>query len=797
MSFDIGKEFDKRFKCTITFEEKKPQLKIVPFPSDWMRDKFPKWTAENARASAMFRYCVRLLWDDTESACREREQERGRIQRKYGAEALAWILKAQEWAKGAKRLIKEAEQAKEILPELQAKIDFAGGPLPEFIKKERENRRSYVQKMEVLKAYGEPRIKGVEVGALAHKNEIQYLASSNEWELYIDESGKDEEFATGKDGIIAGVLSDVKHHLPEQPSLHAATDDTEEKIAAGDKLLDTLIHHEQAGVLAVPMYALASVSGWGHAVASFIDLVMRLLPLSEKGVTKLTVFIEERAPYLHEKNFTFLRDACCFALAQTFPDCANSIHLEIKKMDKNSPFDAYADLVANTCFAKNDFSQERLRLTGWKRTCFLNFQSDELAQVLDIFHSGRKLPMNLWNKLLVGKSAAGKQSLVNALLARFGEEARGEIIGWEEYLAEVMRHLDSKAIDLHLLERQIEWLRTYRPDDYKVPRKVEFGWVTASLALQNHRGAVMSEDEFAKFKQLGDELYEEAAPLVCWAFLNVVVALTNAFRFEDANKLVDEFMARIHEVAVVGTRYYGQLLSTKGQCLAFLGKDDEAWHFFDLALKKFDALSAVYEKRGEMMQTQAYWLTAMMDDSSTSDAELTAAAKLYFTENADASEGELVTAAKKLAKSTDPKRKYQHHLLLRYIVSGRAPQSVRSAYLAEEGEWGVEYGHPWELIEFYRGLICETPEDRARHFEVAYGKANAGDATLQMIACAILGARLAEGMIAQDVYEEKLAHVHSLFPHMDAVREAVLRQQVETPLPAADFMVAVLPFNFR
>ncbi len=794
MSLDIGEKFDQRFKCTITFGDKKSQSEIVPFPEKWMRDRFPEGSVEYLCASAMFKYCFELLWDDTPSA----RDTRAKIQQQYGKDVLE---EANNWAKGAKRLVKEARRAKEISSELQGKVDLAGGPLPGFIRKDRENQRARAQKMEVLKAYGLPRIKGVDVHEHAHKNAIEHLAPSNKWALYIDESGRDEDFGTGRDGVIAGVLSDLRYPLPKQPSLHAATDDTEEKIAAGDKLLDTLIHHDHAGVLALRMCVFASISGWGHAVAVLIDLVMRLLPLPEKGqvkLTKLTVFIEERAPYSHAKNFTFLRDACCFALAQTFPERANLIRLEIKKMDKGSPFDAYADLVANTCFSKSKFAQERLRLTGWEGFCFLNSQGEDLSRALDILHSGRKLPIELWNKLLVEKSAARGQGLVDVLLSRFGEKARGEEGDWEEYLGLVIRHLDSKAIDLHLLERQIEWLQTYRPNDCKVPQKVELGWLTAALALRNHCGAVMNEEELAKFRGLVDALYEEAAPLVCWALLNVVVAFTNAFRFEDAGKLVDEFFARIHGVvAVVGTRYYGQLLSTKGQCLAFLGKNDEAWHYFDLALRKFDVLSDENEKRGEMMQTLAYLLMSMMDDPGTSDEELGKAAKLYFMGNTDAPEKDLIAAMMELAKSTEPERKYQHHLLLRYIVSGRAPQFVRKAYLDAEGEWGTGYGHPWELIEFYRGLICEATEERARHFEAAYRKADVGEATLQVIACAILGAELAEGMVTQEVYEKKRVHVHSLFPQMDKARDAVLRRQAKEPLSAADFIAAVLPFNFR
>lgn len=823
----IADEFDARFKGQTAFDSLArgavaqggvDDSRIVEFPKEWLRDNYSRGSQERELASSMFFYCVQLLWEDSQSVRDMRQQQRTKI-RNQSEEADELIAQADAWAKSAKVILAKFRKDKAVSEALQAKINRAGGPLPEYVQKVQMQVRVHKDRKRTLANYGTPHIRTMKVvGAEAkdlqivpkqkrksahldyagHPNDIYRLLPSEHWELFIDESGRDEDFVTGKGGIIAGVLNDKSNPLPPQPPLHAATDMSVEAIASGDALLDGLIHHPNAGVLVVPIRAYHSVSGWGSAVSSLIDLVLRLLPLREEGKkSRVTVYIEAREPYSKDENFIFLRDACRFALARDFPARAERISIEIRKMSKENPYNAYPDLVANTCFAKGEFAKERLKRTGWQRTCFLNFESREIEKVLDCFHSGARLPVMLWDALLRESGAKENHSIVDALLDRFGEEARLTLSVWRGYLDNVIAHLNSKAIDMRLLERQIDWLQRFQPEGVRMPLRLQLGWLTAKLAAKNHRGGVLDADEKAKFAELTDRLFEEDAPLTCWATLNVAVAMTNVFDFSSALEFVEHYLAKVGIPAVVGKRYYAQLLSTQGQHLAFLGRNAEAASCFKSAISMFGTLSEGRAIVGESDQTRAYLLAAAMDEPAFPDDELRAITGQYIAGNASASVEQLESVTQRLAKSTAKADKYHHHLLLRYILSGRADDRLRVAYCACAADWKTEYGHPWEMIEFYRAMLCKDKEQRVNHLKRALELAAGGDLTLQVIATVILGALIAEGAADSAAYTTKVDSIIAQLPALGADRIAALREQATSPQPGLRLAARVLPFNFR
>ena len=792
--------------------------RIVEFPREWLLDNHSRGPQDRELASSMFFYCVQLLWDDSPSVKDKRQQQRAKI-RNQSERADELIAQADAWAVSAKAILAEFRKSKTVGEALLAKIDKAGGPLPKYVQKVQMQTKANKDRKRVLADYGAPHINPVKIASAeakdlktvpkqkrkrahldyaGHPNDIYRLQPSEHWELFIDESGRDEDFVTGKGGIIAGVLNDKSNPLPPQPPLHAATDTSVEAIAAGDALLDGLIHHPNAGVLVVPVRAYHSVSGWGSAVSSLIDLVLRLLPLREDGKkSKITVYIEAREPYSKEENFVFLRDACRFSLARDFPARAEKISLEIRMMRKGSPYNAYPDLVANTCFARGEFAMERLKRTGWQRTCYLNFQSGEIGKVFDCFHSGARLPVALWDALLREAGSKENHSIVDALLDRFGEEARLALPVWHGYLDNVITHLNSKAIDMRVLERQIDWLQRFQPEGVRMPLRLQLGWLTAKLAAKNHRGGVLDADEKTKFTELIDRLFEEDAPLTCWATLNVAVAMTNVFDFVSALDFVERYLAKVGIPAVVGKRYYAQLLSTQGQHLAFLGRNAEAVSCFKCAISMFGTLSEGRVIKGESDQTRAYLLTAAMDEPVFPDDELRAIVGQYIAGNANASVEQLESVAQRLAKSTAKADKYYHHLLLRYILSGRADDRLRAAYCACASDWKVEYGHPWEMIEFYRAMLCDDKEQRVTHLKRALDLAAGGDLTLQVIATVILGTLLKEDVTDPDVYTEKVDSVIAQLPTLGVDRIAALREQTTNPQSGLRLAARVLPFNFR
>ena len=157
----------------------------------------------------------------------------------------------------------------------------------------------------------------------------------------------------------------------------------------------------------------------------------------------------------------------------------------------------------------------------------------------------------------------------------------------------------------------------------------------------------------------------------------------------------------------------------------------------------------------------------------------------------------LESVAQRLAKSTAKADKYYHHLLLRYILSGRADDRLRAAYCACASDWKVEYGHPWEMIEFYRAMLCDDKEQRVTHLKRALDLAAGGDLTLQVIATVILGTLLKEDVTDPAVYAEKADSVIAQLPTLGADRIVALREQTANPQSGLRLAAMVLPFNFR
>ncbi|MBQ7651687.1 MAG: hypothetical protein IJS15_12055, partial [Victivallales bacterium] len=509
----------------------------------------------------------------------------------------------------------------------------------------------------------------------------------------------------------------------------------------GDKVIETLINHEQCGVLAIPASAYASAQGWGSLIASFIDLVLRLLPLPEgKEKVKLNIFVEARSPYDKEVDFNFMRDACRYNLMHVFPERANRISFDITTMGKTDSHNAYPDLISHTCAVrfKNPLATARFNASGWNGTCFLNYSASELRNLLEYFFSGRNLPAPEWDALLKVADIS-QNGLLSAILKAIGTEAQGKLPLWKEYLDWTVAHLSSKAISLRKLHSQLSWLKTYQPAETELPPRIKLLWLTSKLAEANHLGEIEKQSPVGQeFMRLIEDLYEEDAPLACWAVLHLAVQKTNAYQFEAAKKLVTDFsdigsllskeppFTRLLKsvvrkltgdtapnnyapAAIPGLRYYGQLLSSCGQHEAFLGDNAKAIIYFKEAIKCFERLSE--NKFLDIDQTTAYLATAQMDLAPKSK-ETESVMEQYLGCN-------IKDAAAKLASSTEDKDKYHHHILLRYLVQSENKDAIM-AYLGAKDNWKVGDGHPWEMIEFYRALIIDDPEERFRHIATAY-----------------------------------------------------------------------------
>ena len=178
----------------------------------------------------------------------------------------------------------------------------------------------------------------------------------------------------------------------------------------------------------------------------------------------------------------------------------------------------------------------------------------------------------------------------------------------------VLNHLDSKAIQLNFLKRQVNYLADNMPPESDLPPRLRIIWLTAKLAEENHLGRI-AEHLSGQLEKLLPAMYLEDAPLCCWSILHQAVTQTNAFRFASAQKIIRDFCNTFalipadlsckkffsdsgkissefnSKIAVAGTRYYGQLLSSLGQHEAFCGNREQADEYFLCAIKCFSLLS--------------------------------------------------------------------------------------------------------------------------------------------------------------------------------------------------------------
>ena len=679
---------------------------------------------------------------------------------------------------------------------------------------------------------------------------LRKLAPSRRWFVAMDETNHDFNAGAvrGEPGTSRGkyvaVLVPEESDLPRLGGGEHAMDGSDVRTA---ELLSALYAaRPRCGILGVTLDGMAAVSDYAHVnywynlIERTIDLVLRLVPLAESGTTRLTFLVEARVGGKGASGGKASADMveralhdCLYRLAKSDPERERRIRAEIfvesKKTTKNKDFLAYNGYADALAAAWNEKARKReigrsLRAHGLPGKCLLSGLGQDLPEMLDGVHQGVPLRTDAWSKAIAAARVDGPDSVVGTLLLELGALVRGRAALWREYLDETCRHIDSHAIDLRVLGSQISWLAHFMPKDAALPPRVELLWLTARLANANHLGATESQMDKAKidmkrFRRLVSDLYEEDAPLACWATLHLAVQATDAFDFARARRLVRDFLsigvakqerrgffARIADrfagtppdgripaanPSVMGLRYYGELLSSLGQHAAFEGDNAAAIGLFRQAIDAFSRLSDETLRERETDQTRAYLATAAMDSDAVSKAELFRIMRDYL--GADPAE-----AARTLAASTDPALKYHHHVLLRYIVSGRAPQEVSDAYLSRRKKWAHgDDGHPWELVEFYRALLMDRPEEKADLLVRGLADIDRGGPTLWVIGCVVLNALADFDPSARDTLRRYLGEIRRELPALGARRLAALERAAKASVPPMDLARAVLPFNFR
>jgi hypothetical protein len=543
-----------------------------------------------------------------------------------------------------------------------------------------------------------------------HAQDIRAQEPQSVWFLVIDESGAD--FSEGaqmlplisKDvGRWVGLLVPAKgHQLPDlAPGWHAVDQSTLDEI---DRVVQSILD-ANVGVLGLTVQQLPISTGdrWVAGVLSLIDWVTRLLPVAEP--TTIHVQIENRDVFKKEMEWPALARDVLRRLALAYPERAAWINLDIQIIDKTgSPFNGYVDALAFTWGSPAKPSRARLKAAQLLGTCFLEGDAEQLLRAWEWLDRGITVRAEDWSRLLSQPDALVAGGLTATILQRLGEECRNNANLWRTFVEEIRKHFDSKAISLHTLSRQIDWLESFRPQEEKMPPRLQLLWFTARLANANHFGE-LEQSWMTDMRRLGERLLEEDAPLVCWADLHLAVNATNRYEFALASKCLERW--KEFPRSVPGLRYWAQLASSYGQHAAFLGQPDRARHFFEASLDAFSKLSDEGQAHREMVQTATYRAILEIDHGSRENA-LVALQRVI---------GSLQPAIDRLAQSELESEKYQHHLLLRWLVQYGTDDQHQS-YLEHHERWFVGFGHPWPLIQLYRGILL-VDSDKSLAIELA------------------------------------------------------------------------------
>ena len=624
-----------------------------------------------------------------------------------------------------------------------------------------------------------------------HRNSIPELPATTEWTILFDETGtdfKETAFGSNVSGISLGRM--IALLVPDYTDLPPCKDychSVDLLLSEVHAMQQVLLAHK-CGIIGIPVNALYRIHAeqWFSCIETLLDLILRLLPIN--GKTKLKIYAEQRGKATAKDDYLLQKtcDDCLFHLSRAFPERSQSFEIEphiIRKEDH--PWNGYVDAVAFCWSSPN--GKMILNESGWEGSCLIGSSPYFLRHCIDTMEHEDVISPDDWAELL--KNAPDRtNSLEKSLLKNLGAMAKQTPAVWKNYLDYTVMHLNSKAIDMTLLGKQVSWLSCNAPSESELPPRLRLMWLTARLAEENHRGSVATHQaQREEFIRLSEDLFEEDAPLTCNAALNLAVSYTDEYDFESAKKILSPWRNRRPEVP--GLQYYGRLLSSYGQHEAFLGRNSEAVPYFRQAIDTFGRLSDKSSAFLDVLQTSAYLLTSMMDCLPCSADDFCWEAEKYFG-------GKIVDVAPRLSVSTEDKTKYQHHILLRYLTGVASTPEERNAYLNSSENWSVGAGHPWEMIEFYRSLLVDAPNKKILHLQKAYDIAMTGEGTMHVIAAVILGSLVLLQPEREKQYSELVEQCAVEIPALGN-RINILHEHVNRKYKPLELAALILPFNFR
>ncbi|HEV8078776.1 MAG TPA: hypothetical protein VGP45_10360, partial [Marinobacter sp.] len=499
-------------------------------------------------------------------------------------------------------------------------------------------------------------------------------------------------------GRIIALALPANHGLPELKKSTHATDLDNETI---QEMLRSLTQ-SKVGVFGATLKADLQSHSWIAATTKLVRWAVMMLPID--GPTQITFKIENRGGYQGSTSLRALEENLTDELRQLAPERFRELRLSLELVTKDTPYNGYVDVIANCWGSPNDTKRRLLARTGWRGHCLL--QSTDLADIDRLYQgAGSEPDTDTWFAICTHLAREPGHSLFHDLLTQLGERVQNDGTVWQRYLDAMRQRIALKTFDAGSLGRALQWLKRYQPASERLPGLIELQLASAELASANHLGH-SNVQQVARVMTLARELRDESAPDACEAALRVAISATNGFDFESVVPFIEDWIAQ--PIAVPGRLNHGKLHSTLGQLCAFRADYDSALRHFDEATEHFDQLSDPLLANRNGQQTSSYRAIVQLDMKSTAAPD----AVRQLTQRATKKTG--THNIRQLARSTSPFR-FEHYLLLRWLVSSPDETKARQDYLACRDEWQVGEGHPWMLINAYRAwlLVDEGDKDNA------------------------------------------------------------------------------------
>jgi hypothetical protein len=382
--------------------------------------------------------------------------------------------------------------------------------------------------------------------------------------------------------------------------------------------------------------------------------------------------------------------------------------------------------------------------------------------------------------------------LAKLAAARLRENLCRDPVHLQEVVDYVGRLFEAETVNMEQVGRLLSLITERNKALAKLAPRQQLLVYLNRLRYHNHLGGSPGDVRFfGHFKQVRSQVFSEDPRLCLLSDLNEAESYTNVFAFEEASAVLELNWKEPSDLRNLGADLVGRFFSTRGQCNAFLGKHEQAEYEFQQAIGHFDRLSDLQLRDDQILRTKTYQAINRMDwklpDAEPLVAEIVRAR--FQTELHDAGAA--------VARAVARQFPYVHHMYLRYVYAAGSAAS----YLAGNAQWQVGHFHPWELIDFYRGLLVHRQDrEMARvYLNRAVKTSFKLDGTVVVIGLVIAAVATCLDSLESDLADQALgralreARQGSSKFDLSAVA-AALENPGEGRVPG---LLRLLPFNFR